>query len=166
MKYDEGRGRFINTWGNLATQWGINKTMAQIHACMLLSPEPMTTDDVIEELGISRGNANMNIRALVDWGLVNKVFKKGERKDYYEAIKDSLTIARQIARERRRRELAPVVALLEELSEVEGKGARVEEMRTVGKDMLDLTSQVSSMLGNFADSRPSWWKRALAQLLK
>ena len=100
MQYEEAREEFIQTWGNLATQWGINRTMAQIHAVLLLSPNAMTTDDVMEELQISRGNANMNIRALVDWALVQKIYVKGDRKEFFIAVKDTYTIARRIAKER------------------------------------------------------------------
>jgi DNA-binding transcriptional regulator GbsR (MarR family) len=166
MQYDDAKDQFIQTWGNLATQWGINRTMAQIHATMLLSTEAMSTDDVMEELQISRGNANMNVRALIDWGLVQKVYVKGDRKEFFVAIKDSFTVARRIAKERQRRELVPVVGMLEELSNIEGEGAKEKELKKVTGDMLDLTRQVNQLLSRFGDAEPKWWQRKLLSFLK
>ena len=71
MTIQEGRDKFIQSWGALGTSWGINRTMAQIHALLLISPEPLCAEEIMEALQISRGNANMNLRALMDWGLVN-----------------------------------------------------------------------------------------------
>lgn len=166
MQYEEAKEQFIQTWGNLATQWGINRTMAQIHATLLISPEAMTTDDVMAELQISRGNANMNIRALVDWGLVQKVYVKGDRKEFFVAIKDSFTIARRIAKERQRRELSPVVNMLEQLSEVGGDSDKEKALNQIATDMLDMTRQVNNILSRFGDSEPSWWQKKIIGFLK
>ena len=68
MEWQEGKDKFLQAWGTLGTSWGINRTMAQIHALMMISPRALSADEVMEELQISRGNANMNIRALMDWG--------------------------------------------------------------------------------------------------
>ncbi len=165
MQYEQAKDEFIQTWGNLATQWGINRTMAQIHALLLLSPEALSTDDVMEELQISRGNANMNIRALIDWALVQKVYVKGDRKEFFIAIKDSFTVARRIAKERQRREVSPVVAMFDELSKVEGSGAKEQELRKVTLDMLQMTKQINDILSKFGDSEPSWWKKKLISLI-
>ena len=83
MKLEEAREQFINSWGSLGTQWGINRTMAQIHALLLISPDPLSQDDVMQQLGISRGNVNMNIRELISWNLVQRVVLTGERKEYF-----------------------------------------------------------------------------------
>ena len=96
MNYHEGKHKFIQAWGTLGSSWGINKVMAQIHALLLISPKSLTTDDIMEELKISRGNANMNIRALMDWGIVEKELIVGERKDHYRAGKDIWELARQV----------------------------------------------------------------------
>tara|TARA_R110002072_G_scaffold138653_2_gene281985 strand:- start:5317 stop:5817 length:501 start_codon:yes stop_codon:yes gene_type:complete len=166
MQYEEAREEFIQTWGNLATQWGINRTMAQIHAVLLLSPNAMTTDDVMEELQISRGNANMNIRALVDWALVQKIYVKGDRKEFFIAVKDTYTIARRIAKERQRRELSPVVSMLEVLKDIDGDGEMERELKTFSADMYEMTKQINSLLSAFGDSEPKWWKRKLMGFLK
>lgn len=72
MNYKEAKTQFIETWGVLGSQWGINKTMAQIQALLLIAPNPLSTDTIMEELTISRGNANMSLRQLLDWGIIYK----------------------------------------------------------------------------------------------
>ena len=101
-------------WGEMASAWGINKTMAQIHALLYAESDPMDTDAIMEQLNISRGNANMNLRNLVRWQLVHKVHIKGKRKDFYTAEKDVWTIVATIVRERQDREVAPIRKNLEE----------------------------------------------------
>lgn len=166
MDLVEAKEQFVQTWGNLATQWGINRTMAQIHALLLLSPEAMSTDDLMEALSISRGNANMNIRALLDWGLLQKVYVKGERKEFFVAIKDSYTIARRIASERQKRELSPVVNMLEQMSKIEGSSAEAEEMRKLTSNMHAMTKDINTLLSKFGNAEPSWWQKKLIGLLR
>src|SRR6185503_4675298 len=90
--------------------------MAQVHALLLISPEALTTEEIMERLSISRGNANMTVRDLIGWGLVEKQLKQGERKEFFYADKDTWNIARQVAKERRKRELDPVIKILDELA--------------------------------------------------
>ena len=120
MKLAEAKSQFIQAWGTLGSKWGINRTMAQLHALLLVSPEPLSTEEMMDELNISRGNVNMNIRELMDWGLVQKTHKPGDRKEYFSAEKDMWKVTRQVAKERRKRELEPIIEVLEQLSAVEG----------------------------------------------
>jgi len=99
---------FVLLWGEMASHWGINRTMAQIHALLYASNESLDTDEIMEHLQISRGNANMNLRALLDWNLVRKTHQLGSRKDYFVAEKDVWTITTTIIEERQRREIKPV----------------------------------------------------------
>ncbi|MEL6614535.1 MAG: hypothetical protein AAFQ43_02290 [Bacteroidota bacterium] len=108
---------FVRLWGEMASQWGINRTMALIHALLFASGEPMDTDDIMERLGVSRGNANMNLRALLDWGLVRKIHKAGSRKDFFEAEQDVWRVATTIIEERQRREIAPVQRSLSDVAQ-------------------------------------------------
>src|SRR6188474_963118 len=112
MKLNEAQDKFIQAWGTLGSSWGINRTMAQIHALLLVSPDALSTEEIMEDLNISRGNANMNIRALLDWNLVYKELKPGERREYFSAEKDIWKVATQVIRERRKRELEPVLKVL------------------------------------------------------
>lgn len=100
--------QFILLWGEMATRWGINRTMAQIHALLYAEERPLDTDEIMERLGISRGNANTNLRSLVDWNLVRKTQQPGSRKDFYSAEKDIWKITTTIIRERQSREIKPV----------------------------------------------------------
>ena len=111
-KLKQARDEFIAQWGALGTQWGINRTMAQIHALLMTAPAPMTTDDVMGALEISRGNAHSNLKELVAWGLIRAMVKKGERRDFFEAEKDAWQIFTTVARERKRREIEPALAIL------------------------------------------------------
>lgn len=120
MKLTEAKQQFISNWGAYGTHWGINRTMAQIHALLMISPDPITQDEIMEELNISRGNVNMNIRELINWGLVERVIVPGERKEYFEAEKDIWKVVRQIVKERKKRELEPMLNLLDKLETVEG----------------------------------------------
>lgn len=120
MKLTESKTRFINAWGTLGTSWGINRTMAQVHALLLVSPDALSAEEIMDELNISRGNANMNVRTLIDWGLVFKEIRQGERKEFFVAEKDIWKVFKQIAKERRKRELEPVFKVLEEVKHVEG----------------------------------------------
>ncbi|MFZ1693694.1 MAG: MarR family transcriptional regulator, partial [Flavobacteriales bacterium] len=108
MTIPEAKDKFIEAWGAFGSAWGINRSMAQVHALLLISHEPLSTEDVMEQLNISRGNANMNLRALIDWSLVRRVLKPGERREFFEAEKDVWKVATHITRERKKRELEPL----------------------------------------------------------
>lgn len=120
MKLTESKEKFIQAWGTLGSNWGINRTMAQVHALLLISPDALSAEEIMEELSISRGNANMNLRTLIDWGLVQKELRVGERKEYFMAEKDIWIVFKRIAKERRKRELEPIFDVLAEVKQVEG----------------------------------------------
>lgn len=119
MEYKKAKQNFIETWGGLSSAWGINRTMAQIHALLLVSAKPLTAEEVMETLGSSRGNTNVNLRELIDWGLVKKTHKLGDRKEYFEALKDIQKVAILILKERRKRELEPLLQHLKEFKSME-----------------------------------------------
>jgi len=108
----QARDEFVAQWGAMGSAWGINRTMAQIHALLMTSDTAMTTDEVMEDLKISRGNAHQNLRELVGWGLVRSVIRKGERKEYFESEKDVWRMFCIVARERKRREIEPALKAL------------------------------------------------------
>ena len=110
--------RFILFWGEMASRWGINRTMAQIHALLYASEEPLDTDEIMQLLQISRGNANMNLRSLINWNLVRKVHQSGSRKDFYSAEKDVWKITARVIKEREKREIQPVMQQLQECREM------------------------------------------------
>ena len=107
---------FVLLWGEMASSWGINRTMAQIHALLYVTARPLDTDEIMESLQISRGNANMNLRALLDWRLARKTHQLGSRKDYFVAETDVWTITTTIIEERQRREIKPVQRALDQVA--------------------------------------------------
>ncbi len=119
----EAQDRFIAAWGKMGGAWGISRTMAEVHALLMITGEPLCTDDVMERLQISRGNASMSLRALLDWGIVYRAHKRGDRKEYFEAERDVWAMFTTIARERKKREIDPVVASLYEIRDMTNGGA-------------------------------------------
>lgn len=101
--------RFVNEWGDLFTVWGLNKTMGQIHALLYITGQPMTADGIMERLNISRGNVSMNLRALMSWGVVHRQHRKGDRKQYFIAEEDPWRWFKNVVRERRKREVEPIM---------------------------------------------------------
>jgi len=110
---DESKGLFIRRWGEMASSWGINRTMAEIHALLYTSDEPLCTDDIMQRLQISRGNTSMNLRNLAAWGLISREHKRGDRKQYFACELDVWQMFETIMRERKRREIEPVVETVE-----------------------------------------------------
>ena len=106
--------QFILEWGRMSSSWGINRTMAQIHALLFISPEAMTADEIMERLQISRGNASMSLRDLMDWGIVRRFRRPGERKDSYMSEADPWVMFARVVRERKRRELDPTAGAIRE----------------------------------------------------
>lgn len=143
----DAQGRFIRTWGEMASRWGINKTMARIHALLMASDAALSTDEIMAALDISRGNANMNIRALVDWGLVKRVDVGGERREYFQSEKDVWNMCCRIARERKKREIEPVIGALEECLKEAGTGKEAAAFRRKLLDLLELVRMLDFVLG-------------------
>lgn len=168
MELAEAKEKFIEAWGKLGSEWGINRTMAQVHALLLISPEPLTTEDIMAELSISRGNANMTVRDLIDWGLVEKQHKTGERKEYFYAEKDTWIIARQVAMERKKRELDPVIKVLNQLSEVKGdaKDPAYKTFKTSVTNINKLANNVNKTLETMLKAEENWFFGSIFKILK
>ena len=168
MKLEEAKLQFIQAWGKLGSEWGINRTMAQVHALLLITPESLTTEEIMEKLSISRGNANMTLRDLIGWGLVEKQLKPGERKEYFYADKNTWNIARQVARERRKRELDPVIKILDELSKVEGdeKDVAYKTFHKTVKDINKLAKNVDKTLETMLKADESWFWGSILKIFK
>jgi len=164
----DARAEFVAQWGAIGTNWGINRTFAQIHALLLVSPDPQSTDQVMEELGISRGNANMNLRELVSWGLARGVVRKGERKEYFEAEKDVWEMAVIIARERRRREIEPAKAVLRDCADRTGKFGSEEgkEFHRQINELLEFVEFGSGLFDKAVSSGQSGVLKLAAKLLR
>ncbi len=168
MKLSDAKQQFISSWGAFGTQWGINRTMAQIHALLLVSVNPLTQDDIMEELSISRGNVNMNIRDLIGWGLVDRVIISGERKEYFTAEKDIWKVATQIIKERKKRELDPMIKLLSQLEDIDGdkKDKEIQQFTEVIGSIKKLGSQADKTLDLLIKADENWFTGSILKMFK
>lgn len=164
MKLKEAQEEFIQLWGNFGTQWGINKTMAQVHALLLTSDEVLSTDDVMEALSISRGGANINLRELMVWNLIYKVSKPGDRKEFFQAEKDIWEVAKRITRERKRREIEPLMMHLKRLKEVEGD--KTESFTTLISDIERMVGRLDTVSETLMRAEESAFFGSIIRLLK
>lgn len=166
MDLKEGKQKFIETWGKLAGSWGITRTMAQIHALLLLESGALSTENIMEELQISRGNANMNLRELMEWGLITKACRDGCRKDYFHAEKDIWHVFRMIAIQRKKRELEPVIRALDQLLEVEGSCPNSELFKGMVRDIRQFSSRVDVLLEKVTRKESEWLLNGIAKIAR
>lgn len=167
MDYKEAKDKFISTWGSLGSLWGINKAMAQIQSLLFISTKPLSMEEIMEELKISRGNTSMNLRQLMDWGIVTKELIPGERKEFFTTEKDVQELARHIAKERSRREIKPVLKVLKEVSSIKDDGtAQTKELIKQTKALHDLADTADSLLNKVANQEQNWVTKSLLKLFK
>jgi DNA-binding transcriptional regulator GbsR (MarR family) len=167
MKMKEAKTKFIQTWGALGSQWGINKTMAQIHALLMVSAEPVSMEDIMEELQISRGNASMNLRDLINWGIVYKEFKTGERREFFIAEKDLDELAVKISRERSKREIKPALKILKEVSTI-SIGDSHEEKQFIDQTtkLYDFVLKADNILDKITEFKENWIGKLVLKIMK
>ncbi|MCT4629823.1 ArsR family transcriptional regulator [Winogradskyella sp.] len=167
MEYQEAKEKFISTWGSLGSLWGINKAMAQIQALLFISTNPLSMEDIMEDLKISRGNTSMNLRQLMDWGIVTKVLVSGERKDFFTTEKDVQELARIVAKERSRREIKPVIKVLEDVSSIKDDGSeKTKELIKQTKALKDLTDDLDTLMNKLVNQNQNWLTKSVLKLMK
>ena len=167
MEYQEAKNKFISTWGSLGTLWGINKAMAQIQSLLFISTKSLTMEEIMEDLKISRGNTSMNLRQLIDWGIVTKELVAGERKEYFTTEKDVQELARHIAKERSRREIQPVIKILKDVSSIKDDGSmKTKELIKQTKALHDLAKNADTILSKMVSKEQNWLSKSLLKLLK
>lgn len=166
MTLEESKEKFVQSWGALGSSWGVNRTMAQIHALLLISPEPLCAEEVMEDLQVSRGNANMNLRALIDWGLVYKEFKSGERKEYFRAEKDMWEVVKRIITQRKKKELEPMLRVLEEVAQLDDQSKEAEEFKQVIRDIKLFSSKADSTLDSLVRADSNWFVGTFLKMVK
>ena len=117
--------KFILHWGEMGTRWGINRTVAQVHALLYLSPQPLPAEEISQTLSVARSNVSTCLRELQGWGIVRVVHVLGDRRDHFESVKDVWDIFRIVAEERKRREVDPTLRVVRECVDAlkaDGKG--------------------------------------------
>lgn len=167
MEFKEAKNKFVQSWGALGSQWGINKTMAQIHALLMISEDPISMEEVMEELQISRGNASMNLRGLIDWGIVYKEYKQGERKEYFIAEKDLDEMAVKISQERSKREIKPALKILKEVSTIKTNKTK-EEQQFVDQTtkLYNFVLKADNVLDKMTEYKENWLTRLVLKMMK
>jgi DNA-binding transcriptional regulator GbsR (MarR family) len=166
MELEEGKQKFIESWGQLGSNWGISKTMAKVHALLLISHHPLNEDSIINALQISRGNSNTNLRALLDWGLIHKTCKDDCRKDYYTAEKDLWIVCQKIILHRKKKELDPMIQVLEELSDVQNNCEASDEFCKVVKDLKVFSTKADKSLSNLMNAESNWFTNAFIKMIR
>lgn len=167
MNVDEAKKQFVSAWGSFGSNWGINRTMAQIHALLMVSTKPLNADEVMEALSISRGNTNMNIRELINWGLVERVVISGERKEFFTAEKDIWKVAKTILKERKKRELEPMTRFLENLQVKENADdAEVKAFNETIKSIKELSEEAEKTIDTLVKADENWFWNAFLKILK
>lgn len=138
--------KFILHWGEMGTRWGINRTVAQIHALLYLSPRPLTAEEIATTLDVARSNVSMSLRELQNWGIVRTVHVLGDRRDHFESLKDVWQMFQIILDERKRREVDPTLQVLRQcVAEVEANPeSEPEGAHHRLSDMLDLLEACST----------------------
>ena len=166
---------FIRRWGEMGATWGINRTMAEIHALLYITAQPLCTDDVMERLHISRGNASMSLRSLCDWGIIRRLHKRGERREFFESLHDVWEIFSIIATERKRREMDPVLETIKQCQAMLdaaniGKAAANQETVKLTRqrlgDMEEFMAVTNKVFQQFVGNAKSGLSRVVRVLLK
>jgi DNA-binding transcriptional regulator GbsR (MarR family) len=160
---DQVEKEFVELWRNMSTLWGITPTMAEIHGLLFITGEALSTDNIMSRLGTSRGNVSMNLTKLVEWGLVRRVHRRGDRRDYYESLSDVWEMFALVAAQRKRREIDPMLNTLRQCGErltPEALGALADDDQVAARrrrvtDLLAFLALVDGLAQRFFESHKS-----------
>jgi DNA-binding transcriptional regulator GbsR (MarR family) len=139
--------KFILHWGEMGTRWGINRTVAQIHALLFISPKPLNADDIVQALGVARSNVSTSLKELQGWGIVKLVHVMGDKRDHFESMKDVWEMFRVVLDERKKREIDPTMHMLTECIEAAEKDEETDEY----------TEQRLRDLNEFFENTSAWY---------
>jgi DNA-binding transcriptional regulator GbsR (MarR family) len=148
MKLTTTAQRFILHWGEMGWRWGINRSVAQVHALLMLSPKPLPADEIAETLDVARSNVSTSIKELQGWGLVRVVHVFGDRREHFETLRDVWEMFLVILRERKKRELEPTLATLRECA-AEAKAGKADSDYTISR--LNELAAFIELAGSWAD---------------
>ena len=153
QRLQEVEDRFVDLWDTMSSLWGISPTMARIHGLLYITGQALSMDDIMARLAISRGNVSMNLSKLVEWGLVRRVHKRGDRRDYYESLSDVWEMFTLVANQRKRREIDPILITLRRCQEDLTPLAGVAEDRLQRiNDLLKFLSLMENLARRFFES--------------
>ena len=163
MKLSPTLQSYVLHWGEMGVCWGVNRTVAQIHALLYLSEQPLTADEITETLGVARSNVSTSLKELRNWDLIKIVHVLGDRRDHFAAVHDVWTIFRTIVEQRKRREIDPTLTVLRDcaLAADEDKALSAVSLQRM-RDMLDFLETLMSWYEEVKDLEPE----KLAKLLR
>jgi DNA-binding transcriptional regulator GbsR (MarR family) len=154
--------KFVLHWGEMGTRWGVNRTVAQIHALLYLSERPLTADDIVETLGVARSNVSNSLKELQSWKLVRVTHVLGDRRDHFQALQDVWEIFRVILEERKRREIDPTLTMLRECA-IEGEEDQALDAATLARmqTVLEFLEMFSATFEDYRHLPPQTLQRFL-----
>ncbi len=144
--------KFITHWGEMGTRWGVNRSVAQIHALLFLSPRPLAAEEIAEMLEVARSNVSNSLKELLGWGVVRVVHQRGDRRDHFESLKDVWEMFQIILEERKRREIDPTIAILRECAAAAAAAGPTEQ---------HAREKLAEML-NFFTAMTAWYQQIRA----
>lgn len=137
--------KFVLHWGEMGTRWGINRTVAQVHALLFISQKPLDAEQIVSLLGVARSNVSTSLRELQSWGIIRIVHVMGDRRDHFESVKDVWDLFRQVLDERKKREIDPTVSLLKDcVAQAERAGASEKYSRQKLSELLGFFEQTTA----------------------
>jgi DNA-binding transcriptional regulator GbsR (MarR family) len=139
--------KFILHWGEMGTRWGINRTVAQIHALLFMSPKPLPAEDIATTLDVARSNVSTSLKELQGWGIVKRVHVLGDQRDHFESMKEVWEMFRVVLDERKKREIDPTLAVLRDCIEKAEKDKETDEY----------TEQRLRDLADFFETTTAWY---------
>jgi DNA-binding transcriptional regulator GbsR (MarR family) len=155
--------KFILHWGEMGTKWGINRTVAQIHALLFISEKPLNADELVETLGVARSNVSSSLKELQGWGIVRRVHVMGDKRDHFESMKDVWEMFRVVLDERKKREIDPTIAMLREcVVEAEKDKATNEYTEQKLRELAEFFETTTAWYGQIR----SWPTAALSKFVK
>jgi DNA-binding transcriptional regulator GbsR (MarR family) len=147
--------RFILQWGEMSAQWGISRSMAQIHALLYLSKDPLTAEEIADKLELARSNVSTSLRELRAWGIVKLVHKLGDRRDHFDCSQDAWQMLLEILEQRKRREIDPAIEILQEcVQDADRSGADDRQTRKRMGELLDLLSSMANFYEEMVNLPP------------
>jgi DNA-binding transcriptional regulator GbsR (MarR family) len=152
--------KFILHWGEMGTRWGVNRTVAQVHALLFLSPRPLAAEEIAETLRVARSNVSTSLRELQGWRIVRGVSVLGDRRQHFESMKDLWEMFRVIVEERKRREFDPMIEVVREcVAEAKKSGGTDVYARERMEELLEFIVTMSAVFDEFRNLTPSAMKR-------
>jgi|SRR5580765_5508324 len=161
LTLEQVEDQFVELWNNMASLWGISPTMARIHGLLYITGSSMSMDDIMARLGISRGNVSMNLSKLLEWALVKRVHKRGDRREYFVSISDVWEMFTLVANQRKRREIDPILNTLrackeelapDKIGDAADHPAAKERLRRIN-DLLKLVATMDNLAQRFFESQ-------------